>query len=160
MTGPLFGNSRFLVKLGLFCLLSLCFGLTGIGCGDSGRQGPTDPVTYKHLQNVVEMYQQYAEAKKRTPPNETALKEFIQALPAEKKQRLADGGDMDKLFVSPRDGKPYEIRYNYTRFNRMTGQPIAWEQQGVNGSRYVGLAMGYVEEYTDERFDELKKRHP
>ena len=65
--------------------------------------------------------------------------------------------DVESLFVSPRDGQPYVVRYGL-KFGGPSpgGSPVvAYEQTGVGGYRYVAFAVGGAEQVDEKRFREL-----
>jgi hypothetical protein len=63
----------------------------------------------------------------------------------------------ESLFVSPRDKKPYVVRYgSVTGPPGPAGQPvIAYEQEGVGGKRYVASNLGAVDEVDEATFQQL-----
>ena len=129
-----------------------------LGCSGPAPTGTTDPPALLRLQRIYEFYQAYTTDKKKPPADEKALKDYIRELPADRKTGFGMIDDIDELFVSPRDKKPYVVRY---KFNIEVGgetQAVAWEETGAGGSRFVALNVGYVQEYTDADFKELKKK--
>jgi hypothetical protein len=118
----------------------------------------SDPVAKLQLERINDFYRQYMADKKAPPPDEKSFKEFIAKLPKERKQGFGMTDDLDKLFTSPRDNKKYTIRYNFKLSISGGSEALAWEETGENGKRFVALTMGYVEEYDQERFAEIKKK--
>jgi hypothetical protein len=90
----------------------------------------------------------------KSPANETELKEFIRKQPAEDLEAMGVR-DVESLFVSSRDKKPY--RFNFSPKETQPGQIVvfAWEQDGIEGKRYVGGTLGQIEEVDATRFGEL-----
>jgi hypothetical protein len=92
------------------------------------------------------------------PPNEASFKKFLETVPA--KERAARGvtGDVKSMFVSPRDNKPYVVRYGLkTSGVPMPGKEevIAYEQTGSGGQRYVAFESGRTDEVDEARFKQL-----
>ncbi len=137
----------------LAVLLS-CFSL---GCHKSGG-GTSDPEAKLRLWRLGECYLQYTDQKSKGPPNEQAFKDFIRQIPKAQRDRIKIGDDIDGLFVSPRDGEKYVIKYNLAVARGGDTIPIAWEQTGKNGKRWVALSMGYVEEYGEAALMKLQKK--
>jgi hypothetical protein len=78
-------------------------------------------------------------------------------MPAKSRKRVftnAGISSAEELFVSERDGLPYVVFYDRTPAGVANGV-IAFEQQGVDGLRYVGYSVGIVEEADEQRFDTL-----
>jgi hypothetical protein len=126
-----------------------------LGCGPPAEV--PDPDVKQHLRSLLEVYQMYINEKRAAPPNEQALRSYVAALPADKKAGVFLPADLNHLFVSVRDGKPFVITYGGVP--DPAGEPagLAWEQTGQNGKRFVALTMGYVEEYDEASFQALKK---
>ncbi|MEM9413804.1 MAG: hypothetical protein AAGA30_22030, partial [Planctomycetota bacterium] len=61
-----------------------------------------------------------------------------------------DQKDAATLFISERDGKPFNIRYG---LKGLADHPIIFESEGVNGKRMV--AFGTPREVDSEEYDEL-----
>lgn len=57
---------------------------------------------------------------------------------------------LDELFVSPRDGQRFAVKYRDEHWP-LDGA-IAYEQTGVEGIRYVAANLGGVTEITGEEF--------
>jgi hypothetical protein len=119
--------------------------------------GTTDPIGKLRLEKLLRMYQFHATKKGKGPANEQALKDFIKNLSAEEKKQYEVPDDVDALFVSPRDGQPYTMRYGVVP-NPSSSEPLIWEQAGQDGKRFVALSMGYVEEKSDDEFQALRKK--
>jgi hypothetical protein len=138
-------------------LTALLVGGTLAGCGRP-PPGTTDPEAKLRLERLLEAYKLYVAQKRKGPPGEAALRDFIQALPAEQKSALKVESDPGVLFTSPRDGQKYEVRYGLTLSGAGATEAVAWEQTGQGGMRYVALNVGYVQQYSDADFRELKKK--
>lgn len=136
--------------------LLVCAFMPCLGCG--GRGTPTtDPDAKLRLGKLLDLYEDYANTNRRPPPDEKAFKDYVAKLPKAKKDQLQLGDDLEALFVSPRDGKKFVIRYNLAYERGGSNRAVAWEDTGKNGQRFVALTMGYVEEYDEESFKEYKK---
>src|SRR5260221_8926664 len=91
-----------LARVGLLMLpLSL------IGC--RGAQGDNRSDAERRLQTIAQAFTRYAGANKgATPTDEKALKAFINGLSAPEKEGMKIT-DVDELFISPRDQKPFKV---------------------------------------------------
>jgi len=90
------------------------------------------------------------------PPNEKAFKEFIRGVDDHTTRAINfDRAEVDKLFVSPRDGKPYVVRYAVKLGDPRNPVPIIHEQDGAGGKREVGFSYGRVEDADEARYRQL-----
>jgi len=135
----------------------LVTGIIFIFLRQSPHKGTSDPPAKLRLEKVFEMYQAYINQKGKPPPNEDGFKEFVRSLPPEEKKLAGITDDVDAFLVSPRDGQKYVIRYGLRPDPGGATQAIAWEQAGKNGTRYVALSIGYVQQCDEETFNSYKK---
>ena len=146
-----------LQKVGLFLAVAACSALP-LGCGGSQRE--SEAREQSNLKPLVILYGHCKGQNRGEPPaSEAALKQFIRSLSA---GELARWGvtDVDSLFTSTRDGKPYVVLYGDAAKRGAAGpgspQVVAYEQEGVGGKRLVGSSPGdMVEEVDEARFKEL-----
>lgn len=125
-----------------------------------GRTPPgttTDPEAKTRLERLFEAHKSYVQEKKKAPADEKTFKEFLQEMPEEQKKAMRLP-NVDQLFISPNDNQPYVIRYGVRPNPGGATEAIMWEQTGQNGQRYVALNIGYVQRYSDQDFQELKKK--
>ena len=125
------------------------------GCGRGG--GSTEPEAKVRLTRLLRLYQLYAEKNKKGPPDEQALRAFGQKLSPQERDEYLIGDDLDSIFTSPRDNQKYVIRYNLKLDPGGQTRAVAWEATPQNGTRFVALSLGYVEEYDDETFEQYNK---
>ena len=131
-------------------LLSLS---AAIGCsgGSGGREAQQST-----LRLTAVLYSQYLGAHGGDPPrDEGEFKKFIQSLGPGVIER-AGLTSVDQLFTSPRDGQPYAVKYQGVPWE-LEGA-IAYEQQGLNGVRYVATSLGGISEVTEEEFTKRLKK--
>jgi hypothetical protein len=159
--------------VGLVLPLAAC-GVTG--CGLSARsQIPSDE---ENLRNLTKLLGQFsARHEGRMPTDDEEFRSFVQEMPAEQLSALGVW-DVEKVFISTRDGEPYVIRYGQNA-SPMGGalppgkeiiinpklpgggvsQPVvAHEKTGLSGQRYVVFGMGQVELVDESRFQQLIKQ--
>jgi hypothetical protein len=123
------------------------------GCQTRTQSRAAQESTMKPL---AVMYGQYLGAHRGVPPaNEQQFCDFLK----EKTADLARFGvkDVDSLFVSTRDQKPYVILYGkLTGPPGPAGQPVfAYEQVGSGGNRFVATSLGAVEDVDEATFKRL-----
>lgn len=103
----------------------------------------------ENLSRVLQAYSEAAGALGHPPKNMRELRPYLE------KQ-----GDPDKILTSPRDGKPYEIRWGVSMrgFAPDVKLPaiLAYEQEGLHGERVVLTVSGAML-MTDEEFERARK---
>jgi hypothetical protein len=129
-----------------------------VGCSQQPPMTTSDPPAKLRLDRILEFYTRYDREKKKPPPDEAVLKEYIRGLPADQKQGFGMTENVDDLFVGPRDNKPYVVRYKVRIDPGGESEAIAWEATATGGVRFVALSNGYVQEYDDAQFAEVKKK--
>lgn len=116
------------------------------------------PMEESRLKPLVLLYGQYTGQHMGKPPaNEQEFRDFVSRQTAFLQQFQIS--DSSQLFISERDGKPYKVVYRGDRSpGQLLGAPIvAWEQDGVNGKRFVGNTLGAVKEVSEDEFRQLTK---
>jgi hypothetical protein len=121
------------------------------GCSKTAKKEVRIAET-SNLKPLSILYGQYQSKHQNNPPaNEADFKKFIQA---SGQSILAQfDTDLDKLFVSSRDGQPYVVVYRGDP--RPQSGVIAYERQGVNGERIVAYPFGAVSVVDENKFREL-----
>ena len=117
------------------------------------------PAMESNLRPLALFYGQFVGQHAGKPPaDEEEFREYLDSLSA---GELDAWGveDVDRLFVSPRDGKPYVVLYGEDALKgprRFADSPvIAYEQVGMGGRRLVATALGAVEEVDQTMMKDL-----
>ena len=139
---------------------SICvFLMLGVGFGCSGPSAPTAPERLP-LRHLAILYGKYRNSHSGRPPKDEAqFKHYIGSLKA---NQLAAAGvsavEIDSLFVSPRDGLAYEIRYGEPPpAPGPDGPPaVVVERAGKNGKRMVAYSTGKVDEIDDAQYQMIR----
>jgi hypothetical protein len=99
-----------------------------------------------NLRSLAVYYNQYqASHRGQLPANEEDFKNFITT--------SSGKTNVDSLFVSNRDGKPFVVKY---RGDKSWAHPeiIAYEQEGRGGTRDVATLTGGYERLSEEKFQQ------
>jgi hypothetical protein len=128
------------------------------GCSTQPPMTTSDPPAKLRLDRILEFYRRHQDDKKKPPQDEASFKEYIRGLPDDQKQGFGMTADVDELFTNPRDNKPYVVRYKVRIDPGKDTEAIAWESTPTGGARFVALTNGYVQEYDDEQFAEVKQK--
>lgn len=102
-------------------------------------------------------YGQYTGSHRGQPPaSEEEFKTYLKTIRPEALKSL-NVTDIESLLISSRDKKPYVIRYGKVQGPAGPGgMPVfAYEQDGIDGRRYVATSVGAVAEVDETKFREL-----
>jgi hypothetical protein len=120
-------------------------GLVLVGCAEQPPSEQSD------LQLLSVMYGQFRSSHRgELPQDEKQFKNFIAS---ERGHVLTNSGiaNVDALFVSQRDGKPYVVKYRNAKDWPLEAM-VAYEQEGEGGVLQVANDLGGVTELTAEQF--------
>jgi hypothetical protein len=126
---------RRLTPLAAFALIA--------GCSSDQSQKQIAAMNTSNMQRLCSMYAAHQNGVGGRGPNDEAeFKTFIKTYNPNSLSAMGiDVGDLDKLFTSERDGKPFKIRYKIGG-GRGSVAPVIFEQDGVNGRKQVGFTGG------------------
>jgi hypothetical protein len=117
-----------------------------VGCG----QGPRDAKSIIREANdvngrrLVNLYGQYQAIHGHSPKTEQAFRKGIEARgPSALEEMGVPTGDLSPLFVSERDGQPFEVRYA-APYMPGSRQALVFESRGLEGKRAVYFTGGTV----------------
>jgi hypothetical protein len=119
------------------------------GCSAKPDAGSSTPDEFRKL---VTLYSRMVMGA-APPANEAEFKKAI-GTSLKSVADVLQVSDVDALFVSSRDGKPFVVVYG-SRPAKMNPDVVAYEQDGVDGKRLVGFSLGTIEEVDEARFKEL-----
>jgi len=128
------------------------------GClGDqiAHQVGAKNDANIKRVSNLYYAYQRSHGW--QGPKDEKALRDFVveHGLPTENLQMMGiDEKNLDGLFKSERDGKPFKIRYGVPG-GFGTTDALVFEDQGIDGKKEVAFTGSIVEDVDDARYKEL-----
>lgn len=114
-------------------------------------------VNASNIQRLANLYLTYQMKHNwRGPANEKVFKDFIRGFNAEKLARIGiDPSAVDGLFVSERDGQPFQIRYGVVGSSRGSSEPVVFEAAGEGGSRLVAFLNMEQREVSQGEYDSL-----
>ena len=138
---------RTLYRIGLLLLFSC------LGCGPVGE--PNRAREESGLKPLAIFYAQFVPSHQGQPPkSEAEFKDYLkEPQNLERLKKDFKVPDVDAMFISSRDKKPYIVIYGPTSGDGPAGQPVvAYEQEGLEGKRFVASKMGAVEEVDEARF--------
>lgn len=124
--------------LGCWMLVACC----AVGCGgDDGGAGALAQANSTNIQRLANLYFAFQTKHEfRGPKDEAEFKAFLASFNAEKLQRIGiEPGATDTLFVSERDGQPFQVRYGVRGSAMGSSEPVIFEATGVDGKRQVGF---------------------
>jgi len=117
------------------------------------------PAEEMRIKNLAVLRGQYVARNKGKPPaNREVFEKFVKSLSAEELKRFGVEGNVDDLFVSPRDGEPYVLRSVPEMGAAKT--VVLHEKTGKKGKRWVAFSTSEVQEVDQARFEELVGKTP
>lgn len=140
------------------CLpLSVLLCLTLSGCGGDKAARMYSKAFDSNIKTVSNLYCIYqGRHRQKGPEDEAELKDFVRQLPAEYLEKFGvDLEQLDELFVSPRDGQPFDIRWGLKFQIPQAPMPIVFEKEGVDGKYEVGFSSFIVKEVDKQEYDKL-----
>jgi len=138
-----------------YCLILLGIGTLALtaGCGSRSESADTES---SNLKPLAVFYGRFVSSNRgRGPKDESELKEFIKGRPQEDLNNLGVK-DVESLFVSSRDKKPYKFKFETkTSVPGQSSSIFAWEEEGLGGKRFVAGTLGEIKEVNEEEFKAL-----
>jgi hypothetical protein len=130
--------------------------VAAIGCGHSPS---SDLATEARLSRLGLSYGLYTGSHEGRPPsNLDELRQHVGESITKEQLGALGVTNVEELFVSPRDSKPYKIIALPHLPAPVPGQQppvVLYEQVGLKGKHYVARVGGAVEEVDEERFQQL-----
>jgi len=130
-------------------------------CSVTGCREQTGPIAQEqtNLSWLGSMYGMYIGAHQGQPPQTIEeLQKFVaQRTTADELSRLK-ASDVNQLFVSPRDGKPFEMVTYKTIPPPVGGEPppvVLYEAVGQNGERAVAFLGGNTQVLTESELSQM-----
>jgi hypothetical protein len=129
-------------------------GLTAIAlliAGCSKPEGPPPPSADElHIKNIGILFQRATGNNRgKSPKDEASFKKVLESIDDEIAQDMKiDPKKPDAIFTSPRDGKPYILRFKGPGV-------LAYEQVGKGGKRLVVHTTMQVEDVDEAKLKEL-----
>jgi hypothetical protein len=141
-----------MMRENVFIVLACCSLLTTIGCGGSQPlSSDMDP----HLVLLTKLYSDHLNAKQGAPPaDRQAFEDFIRNH-GEHRLKQSPTEDLEKLFVSTRDGQPLVMFYGKISDPWLQRSVVGHEQVGIDGKRCVGMRYGTVQLVDQKEFEQL-----
>jgi hypothetical protein len=127
------------------------------GCSGNSTESQVAALNTSNIQRLANMYSAYQNMKSGGgPKDEKDFKAFIKDYDAGKLKMMGiDPNNLDALFTSERDGKPFKIRYKVGG-GRGSEAAVVFEQAGNEGKKQVGYTgQSKVEEVDDARYAQL-----
>ena len=147
------------VNLGL--LFAVCFfSVVVTGCGGANSDSMFANATDSNAKRLGTLYAQFQinNAKDRLlgPVDKTEFVEFVKTRGDSGLERIGvDKNDLEKLFFSERDEKPFKIRWQVQGISRGPAQPVIFESEGRSGKFIVGFT-GFIQKEVDQsEYDHL-----
>ena len=147
-----------MIRLTLFAALG-CLLLTGCGGGEPDAAdivAQSNDSNIKRMANLYNLVQMKPGRKYAGPKDEAEFKKILgDTAPLILERMGVSPGAIDEIFVSERDGEPFEIRYGVTGSPYGCQEPVIFEKTGVDGKRLVGFLNQTQKEVDGSEYDQL-----
>lgn len=127
-------------------------GLMGFaGCSSDHTAQDVAAMNKSNIQRLANLYSAHQTYRNgRGPSDENEFKNFIANFDADKLTMMGvKANDLNALFTSERDGKPFKVRYNVGG-GRGSVDAVAFEQVGKDGKRQVAFTGNTKVDEVDE----------
>ena len=117
-----------------------------VGCGQAPRDAKSiiREANDVNGRRLVNLYGQYQAIHGHSPKTEQAFRKGIEARGQTTLEEMGvPTGDLSPLFVSERDGQPFEIRYA-APYSPGSRQALIFESRGVEGRRAIYFTGGTI----------------
>lgn len=133
-------------------LLTAVMAFTLVGCGIGGSANVSKATS--HLRILASQYSAATRARNKPPADEAEFKKFVNERVDGAGLERYDIQSPEELFISKRDGKPFVVFYG-KKPKGVDPEVVAYEQEGIDGKRWVAFSLGNIEEVDETRFREL-----
>ncbi len=124
-----------------------------LGCSQRGtKESELASVNQSNMDRLVNLYLRFQmQHQWDGPADEAAFREYISKQSSKVLEPMGvDVNALDELFVSQRDGQPFQLRYGVRGNSRGTHEAIVFESAGVGGVRVIGFTSSTEKQVTDE----------
>jgi hypothetical protein len=127
-----------------------------LGCNRDKTAELVGDMNKSNIQRISNMYAANQNMKSSGGPKDEAdLKAWIKEYDPHKLSMMKiDPNNLDGLFTSERDGKPFKIRYKVGG-GRGSVEAVVFEQDGVGGKKQVGFTGGRVDDVDNSTYNQL-----
>lgn len=150
--------ANYLTTVCVLVVLSGFAGCSGKVDGDAGIR-EANKTNIQRLTNLYSRHQLFHAGK--GPVNEQEFRKYISGLDADTLKKIGvDAANLDKLFISERDGQPFKVVYNVTGSTRGSNDAVVFEQNGKDGVKEVGFTSLTVKKLNDTEISDLQSGKP
>jgi len=129
------------------------------GCSSDNTAARVAELNKKNIQKTANLYATYQMHNGMVGPKDLAnLKEFVSSGIGLSPHRLElmqiDPKNLDHIFISERDHKPFRLKPSVQAVPR-TIVAVVFEDTGIDGKRQVGFDNSSIQEVDDAKYKEL-----
>ena len=150
-------TTRRIVQLRTAVLGSLLLVPLTTGCGGPDAADMLAAANDSNMQRLANLYAAFQSRHDwRGPTDEAEFKEFLNSWNPDKLAAIGvEPGAIEELFISDRDGEPFQIRYGVAGHIMGSDAPVVFEAAGVKGKRMVGFLNMTSKEVDDIEYERL-----
>jgi hypothetical protein len=130
--------------------------LTSTGCSQKDNvEAEVAAMNTSNILRLCNMYAAFQNYKGRAPDNDAEFRTFIKDFEPKKLAMMGiDPNNLDAVFTSERDRKPFKIRFKVGG-GRGSVDPVVFEQDGTNGTKQVAFTGGKVQDADAATYQQL-----
>ena len=149
------GAQTFQGRIGLLvCLVALG---SSLGCGSADPADLLAAANDSNIQRLANLYEAFQSRHNwRGPQDEDDFKSFLRGWNPKKLSNIGVNPDaIEEVFVSQRDGEPFQVRYGVPGHIMGSDAAVVFEKVGVDGKRKVGFLNMTTQEVDAAEYDRL-----
>jgi hypothetical protein len=153
-------NVRFFSNIAALNLAAVFLLLPGCSSEDNGAS-QIAALNTSNIQKLTNLYSAFQVNRYGPgPKNEGEFKRFIkdEMGPYHLGLMQVDPNNIDAVFISERDHKPFKVRYGVNGGPGIVN-PVVFEEEGVGGKKQVGINGAKVVEVDDAQYKEMWEGH-
>lgn len=153
-------NGRLFSPIATLTLVAALLFLPGCSSEDNGAS-QIAAVNSSNIQKLTNLYSAFQTNRYGPgPKSEGEFKRFIKEEmgPYHLELMHVDPNNIDAVFISERDHKPFKVRYGVNGGPGIVN-PVVFEEEGIGGKKQVGINGAKVVEVDDAQYKEMWEGH-
>ncbi len=128
-----------------------------LGCSSPDPANLLAEANNSNIQRLANLYEAYQSRHNwRGPKDEAEFKSFLKGWNPKKLTNVGvDPNAIDDVFVSDRDGEPFQVRYGVPGHIMGSDAPVVFETTGIDGKRMVGFLNMTSREVDEAEYNDL-----
>jgi hypothetical protein len=141
----------------LIATIALAIVLSMGGCSSNSVQSQVAAMNTSNIKRVANLFAAYQNIQGGEGPKDAqTIIAFAKSIPVDALHNMKiDENNLNALFISERDNKPFRIKFGTVRGAMSPHIPVIFEEQGVGDTRQVAWTNARVEELGAAEYQRL-----